>query len=312
MDNIEQAAGLDTIDDLAQFIVDTSEEPTEDEDTQNADDDAGEDDDPADDSDDEPESDKPEEQTSPKFKVSIKGDDGTDQEVEVDQKELISGYQRHADYTRKTQELSTREREVTQAVATRLQEGQSHYMQQAQMAQAAVRQLAGLRSADEMAVLAQTDPAQWVQEQQRERAINGVLNQLEQGLNTERTQQQNVQKQQQQQAFSDAWSVLSEAKIDKSALQKIYATVTTKYGIPAAQLSNLYDPKLVLALRDAVAYQELKDKKAAVTKKVEAAPRLPAARQAVPRNEQADKKLSARFSSGKAKLNDLAAYLNSH
>lgn len=312
MDNIEQADGLDTIDDLAQFIVDTSEEPTEDDDTQNPDDDAEVVEDPADDPDDEPESEEPEEQPSLKFKVSVKGEDGTDQEVEVDQKELINGYQRHADYTRKTQELSTREREVTQAVATRLQDGQNHYMQQAQMAQAAVRQLAGLRSADEMAVLAQTDPAQWVQEQQRERAINGVLSQLEQGLNTERAQQQNAQKQQQQQAFSDAWSVLSEAKIDKSALQKIYATVTTKYGIPAAQLSNLYDPKLVLALRDAVAYQELKDKKVAVTKKVEAAPRLPAARQAVPRNEQADKKLSARFSSGKAKLSDLAAYLNSH
>jgi hypothetical protein len=68
------------------------------------------------------------------------------------------------------------------------------------------------------------------------------------------------------------------------------------------------DPALVLLMRDAVAYQGLKDKKAEVTAKAKDAPKLPQ-RQSVPKNEQVNQKLERRFSSGKAKLNDLAAFI---
>jgi hypothetical protein len=62
-------------------------------------------------------------------------------------------------------------------------------------------------------------------------------------------------------------------------------------------------------MRDAAAYQELKAKKAEVVKKAQDAPRLPAQRQSVPKNEQVNKRLDAKFASGKAKLSDLAAYI---
>jgi hypothetical protein len=65
---------------------------------------------------------------------------------------------------------------------------------------------------------------------------------------------------------------------------------------------------MVQVMRDAVAYRALKAQKADVTKKVQAAPRLPT-RQAQPANERRDRELDAKFKSGKAKLNDLAAYL---
>jgi len=42
---------------------------------------------------------------------------------------------------------------------------------------------------------------------------------------------------------------------------------------------------------------------------VKDAPRLPAARQPVPRNEKLAKQIDARFKGGKAKLDDLAAYI---
>lgn len=314
----------DTIDSIADFLADhpaadasgpakkqgkqqTSEDPEEDQSEELEENE----DDPADDEEDTP-SEEPEKQTSLKFKVPVKGEDGADTSIEVDEKELIAGYQRHSDYTRKTQELANREREVTQQVATRLQEGQNHYMQQAQLAHAAVRQLAGLKSSEEMAVLAQTDPAQWVQEQQRERAISGVLNQLEAGLQEEQAQIQAMQKQNQKKAFEHAWSVLNEAKIDKPALQKIYTTVSDKYGITPQQLSNLYDPKFVMVMRDAAAYQELKAQKATVTKKAQEAPKLPTARQTPARDEQRAQQLDKRFSSGRAKLSDLAEFLHTN
>lgn len=312
-----QATGPESIDSLAEFLVDNSDdETTDDELLQNSEeslednsDESPDEEDPADDEGEDPDSEEAEKQTSLKFKVPVKGEDGTDTTIEVDEKELVAGYQRHADYTRKTQELANKEREVTQVVATRLQQGQAHYMQQAQIAHAAVTQLAGLKSPEEMAMLAQTDPAQWVQEQQRERAIHGVLDQLQQGLNHEQAQLQSVQKQHQQQAFQHAWGVLGNEGIDKPKLQKIYATVSEKYGIAPQQLNNLYDPKIVMIMRDAALYQDLKDKRAVVTKKAAEAPRLPAQRQSVPKQEQRNKALSSKFSTGKAKLGDLAAWI---
>jgi hypothetical protein len=184
--------GPGTIDDLAAFLVDNPEadteeesQPSEESQEDNSDESAeSAEDAPADDdSAEEKSEDDAKKQTSAlKFKVPVKGADGQDQTIEVDEKELVAGYQRHADYTRKTQELADREREVTQQVATKLEEGRNHYLQQAQLARAAVLQLAGLKSPQEMAQLAQADPASWVAEQQRANAIQGVLSQLEQGM----------------------------------------------------------------------------------------------------------------------------------
>lgn len=311
-----------TIDDLAQFLVDNSDadadestdeekdQPSEESDADNSEE--ADDTDPADDEDDDKsDSDKPESQTSLKFKVPVKGEDGTDQTIEVDEKELVAGYQRHSDYTRKTQELSNKEREVTQTVATKLQEGQNYYLQQAQMAHAAVRQFAGLKSPEEMAQLAHTDPAAWVQEQQRERYVAATLQQLEHGMQRETAEQENTRKQNEAKAYEATWEELKKDGIDKAALKKVFDTMRDKYQVPNERLANVMDPVLVRIMRDAAAYQELKDKKALVTKKAVDAPRLPAQRQSVPRDEQRTKALDRKFSSGKAKLKDLAAYLES-
>lgn len=313
----------ESIDDLAEFLVDNSDadaaEPTDEEEGQTSEEtdednsDEADDTDPADDKspDEDEESEEAKKQTSLKFKVPVKGEDGADTTIEVDEKELVAGYQRHSDYTRKTQELATKEREVTQVLTTKLQEGQSYYMQQAQMAHAAVRQFAGLKSPDEMAQLAQIDPAAWVQEQQRERYVAATLQQIEHGLQRETAEQENTRKQNEAKAYEAAWSELSKDGIDKPTLKKVFDTMRDKYQVPNERLATVMDPKLVRIMRDAAAYQELKDKKAAVTKKVQDAPKLPAQRQNVPKQVQRDQALNKRFATGKAKLSDLAAYLNS-
>lgn len=310
-----------SIDDLAQFLVDTPEadasDPTDEEQGQTSDEslednsEEANDSDPADDEspEEDEESEEAKKQTSLKFKVPVKGEDGADTTIEVDEKELVTGYQRHSDYTRKTQELATREREVTQTVATKLQEGQNYYMQQAQMAHAAVRQFAGLKSPEEMAQLAATDPAAWVQEQQRERFVASTLQQLEQGIQRETAEQEATRKRQEAEAYEATWTELKKDGLDKPALKKIFDTMQEKYKVPPARLAAVYDPVLVRIMRDAAAYQELKDKKAAVVKKVQNAPKLPAQRQSVPKQEQQNKALNAKFASGKAKLKDLAAYI---
>jgi len=69
------------------------------------------------------------------------------------------------------------------------------------------------------------------------------------------------------------------------------------------------NPDVVRIMRDAAAYQDLLGRKSAVTRKAQEAPKLPAQRQSVPRNEAKSKAINQRFTNGKAKLNDLAAFL---
>ena len=312
----------DAGDDLVNFLVD-NHEADEKEDLPNGDDapddsdnaDAATDDDsPADDdsADDAEDSEKAKQTGAIKFKFTVPGEDGKPVEVELDEKGVKESYLRHADYTRKTQELATRTRDVDAAAITRVQEAQTYHVEQVQIAHAAVAQLAGLKNDQEMAHLAQVDPAAWVAESQRQKAIRAVLGNMEQSMQQERARAEQTQKQAQKAAFDAAWVELGGKGIDKPGLAKIYKSVTEEYGIGADALSTVYDAKAVQVMRDAVAYRELLKRKGAVTKQVKDAPRLPAARTRVPEKEQANKKLNQRFRSGNAGLNDLASYLGNN
>jgi hypothetical protein len=128
-----------------------------------------------------------------------------------------------------------------------------------------------------------------------------------------REQQELAQKHQEnaQKEISRAWGVLGQQGIDKAKLTDIFDRVHTKYGVPKERLHNVTDPALVLLMRDAVAYQGLKDKKAEVTAKAKEAPKLPQ-RQSVPKSEKVNQTLNRRFATGKAKLNDLAAFISNN
>ena len=304
------------LDDLASFLEDKPLEASdEQEDDATPQEDSQEEPDEAESAVDESEAEATEEeaedQPSATFKVTVKGEDGADQTIDVDQKELIAGYQRQRDYTVKTQALAERERQAFEVVTQEIEKSRAHYMQQAQLAHMAVRELAGMRSDEEMAVLAQTDPSLWVQEQQRAAAVRTRLQQIQQGVQSEQAQAQQMQAQQRQQLFSKAWDVLQEKGIDKPKLAGIYQEASKRYGFGEQEFANVYDPRIVLALRDAVAYRALHDKKPAVQQKAQAAPKLPATKQPVARSETKIKQLETRFTrKGGAKLDDLAAYLS--
>ena len=310
----ESAPG--NLDDLASFLEDKPLEASdEQEDDATPQEDSQEEPDEAESAVDESEAEATEEeaedQLSATFKVTVKGEDGADQTLDVDQKELIAGYQRQRDYTVKTQALAERERQAFEVVTQEIEKSRAHYMQQAQMAHMAVRELAGMRSDEEMAVLAQTDPSLWVQEQQRAAAVRTRLQQIQQGVQSEQAQAQQMQAHQRQQLFSKAWDVLQEKGIDKPKLAGIYQEASKRYGFGEQEFANVYDPRIVLALRDAVAYRALHDKKPAVQQKAQAAPKLPATKQPVARSETKIKQLETRFArKGGAKLDDLAAYLS--
>jgi len=244
-----------------------------------------------------------------KFKVPVKAEDGTDSTIEVDEKELIAGYQRHSDYTRKTMELGQREEQALQTVQKRLDEGRQHFLHEAQKVHMAIRTLAGLKSDEEMAALAQSDPSAWVQENARAQAIHGVLRQIEESIRSDAgkaTQQQNEAAQAE---FHRAWGVLGKEGIDKPKLQAIFDGVHEAYGVPKEKFAGVRDPALVLLMRDALKFRELDKKAAGIKKVVEKAPPVPAARQPVPQATRANKQLDTKFRSGKASTRDLGRWL---
>ena len=285
--------------------------PDESDNAENADDQADDLDDDDDESDDE-EDDKTEPPPDRKIKVKTKDDDGTESEIEVSETELASSYLRQQDYTRKTQALSQRENQAVQFLQGKHDEVRNQYMQQAEYTRAAVIQMAGIRNESEMAQLANSDPAAWVNESQRQQSIRNFLSQLDNQMTQEREQAQHQAQEQNSQSLNRAreksWAELSKEKIDKPALIKIYGDVTKTYGFSNDELGGVNDYRLVKMMRDATAYQALKSKAPEVTRKAQAAPPMPN-RQATPAQTRKDQELNARFKGGRAKLNDLAAYL---
>lgn len=306
-------------DDVAQFLIDnpdadgaddqqelapTDESPSgEDKDEPETDDDGPDDAD---------ESAEPLDPTSQrKFKVTVKGEDGADLQQEVDEKELVAGYQRQADYSRKTAELARREEQATEVVRAKVSEAQNHFIQQAQMAQALVARLAGLRSPEEMLELSRQDPAAYVAEQARQQQVHGMIAGLQNQWQQEQFRSQQEQQAAMQQSFSRCWGVLGQKGIDKPKLQHIFETVSKDYGIDQSRFATLSDPAVVMVMRDAVAYRELQKKKTEVSHKAAAVPRLPQ-QTSVPRNDTQDKKRSDRLRSGRGSRDDLAAFIAQH
>ena len=319
MDGQAEMAPL-SADDVAQFLIDNPEAdgaddqqeqaPTDESPSDEDTDESETADDSPDDADDESDE-QPDPTSGRKFKVTVKGEDGADLTQEVDEKELIAGYQRHADYSRKTAELARREEQAVEIVRAKVSEAQNHYVQQAQMAQALVARLAGLRSPEEMLELSRQDPAAYVAEQARQQQVHSMIAGLQNQWQQEQFRAQQDQQAALQQSFARCWGVLGQKGIDKPKLQHIFDSYSKYYGISPERFATLNDPAVVLSMRDAVAYQELQKKKSEVTQKAAAAPRLPQ-KSPVPRADTQDKKRVERLRSGRGSRDDLAAFIAQH
>lgn len=94
-----------------------------------------------------------------KIALKVKGEDGKEETIEATREELAASYMRQADYTRKTQALAQREAQAVEFLTQKHEEMRGQYVSQAELARTAIVAMAGIKSADEMAQLAQTDPA---------------------------------------------------------------------------------------------------------------------------------------------------------
>ena len=312
-----QAQAPDAGDDLIAFLeaddgnADAPIEPIDDEGPEDSDnpDAETEEDEPAEEDGDEPESDDAKPASSLKFKVPVKGEDGAETTIEVDEKELVAGYQRHSDYTRKTQDLARQRDEVQTVAMQKIEEGRNQFLQESQRVRSGILRLAQIPNDQELYALAQRDPAAAQAEQMRINVVRGELQQLEAAEKQVQEQQKQSAAEADQRAISACWGSLGQAGFDKPKLQALFDDVHKEFGIEQHRFETVRDPKLILMMRDAVEFKKLKARAGAVTKKVDAAPRLPAQRQSAAPQERTNKHLEQKFRSGNAGLRDLARFV---
>lgn len=231
---------------------------------------------------DEPEGDDDDAQpTSRKWKVK----DADGEEVEVDEEELLKGYSRQSDYTRKTQELAKHRKdadaELVQARAERQQYAQA-------------LQLMAQRLQDDPQVdwdtLYKTDPIEYFRQrdQQRQRQEQRQAVQAEQ-MRVAQQQQAESEKAMRQRLTEEArllsdaipqWKDAGKAKAEREAIRD---HAVSKLGFQAEDIDGITDHRVVVALRKAWLYDQAIGKKDRI---VQEAPKQRSANPTAPQPQQ--------------------------
>jgi len=209
----------------------------------------------------------------PRYKVKASGE-----EVEVTLNDLIKGYQREADYTKKTQTLAEQRKQVEseRAVIEQAKQERDQYQQRLAAIEGALRQA----PQENLEALKENDPIGYAvkvaEQTQRERQL--------QAIGAERARIAEQQQAEQSQHLSQFLAVEAQKLSDaipeyadeqKSVqVKKDIRDYAKKIGWSDQELASVYDSRAVLTLYKAMQYEKLMNNKAGVTKKVSEAPKM--------------------------------------
>lgn len=306
MEDQNGSAQTDPMDDVASaFLEEDSEDSVDarDPDPDNAavdGDDADEDEDG-----DDAEEGEPEEESG-RYKVTVKNESGEVVEKQVTLDELKAGFARHEDVEVAKRSYETQSRSLHQEA--------SQYVQKVEQAKEAklgefatlMSQALQVTSPADMMGLAQSDPQAYAQAMARQQVLQSIQGQIQAEQQQSALQRQHLTEQQTMQRVEAAKSELARSGITTAQVQKTYEQAIKSYGYTAEELGSNLDHKLVLVLKDAAAFRALKDKEPQVAKKLREAPKLPPSKLQSAR--RVDTKRQQRFASGRASVDDLAAF----
>lgn len=203
------------------------------------------------------------------YKVKIDG-----AEIDVPEDELLKGYSRTADYTRKTQKLSE-ERKALEAEAQAVRAEREQYSQTLAALKAQLQSV----SEPDWATLADQDPIEFVKQKELHRDRKEKL----QALEAEQRRVADLQNHEQQRALyqyvqeeqarlAQAIPEWKDANIAKAEKEKI-ANFALSLGYSEADIAQIYDHRAVVALRKAALYDEMMSKAKLQTEKVKDGPK---------------------------------------
>ena len=210
----------------------------------------------------------------PRYKVKASGE-----EIEVTLDDLIKGYQREADYTKKTQTLAEQRKQVEaeRQVIEQAKLQRDQYQERLAMIESAYRNAA---PQENLEALKETDPIGYAfkvaEQTQREKQLQAI--QLErariaQQQQAEQSQSLNSHLAVEAQKLAEA--IPEYADEQKSVqVKKDIRDYARKIGWSDEELASVYDSRAVLTLYRAMQYEKLMGNKAGVTKKVNEAPKM--------------------------------------
>lgn len=211
-------------------------------------------------------------EAEPTVTVKIDGKD-----VEVPLSELKNGYQRQADYTRKTMEVSEQRKAAEAERAQALQERQA-YAANLQRMQAQLEGALQQQQQTNWEELLQSDPVEYLKQQHQAQARQAQLNQvyaeqqrisaLQQAEQAQVRQSYLAQQQEELLAKLPEWKDAQKAQAEKTALRNYLL----ESGYDRQTVETITDAKAVLLARKAMLYDQMVGKASAAAKRVSTLP----------------------------------------
>jgi hypothetical protein len=204
----------------------------------------------------------------PVYTVTV---DGTDYEVTQD--ELIQGYQRNADYTRKTQELAVEKQQSSEFVERSKKDVEAKLGQLTQLNQAAQAQLQEEYANIDFEKLYDEDPVEAARLEHKMRKKHEQLAQVQQQTQELQSQEFNKYLEEQQKQLNIKIPELSNP--DKGPqFRKQMRDYLSSVGFNSQEIDSVYDHRYVMLVRDAMSYRNLQKAKPQIKKKAVNAPKV--------------------------------------
>ena len=201
------------------------------------------------------------------------------EEKEVTVEDLISGYQKGDDYTKKSQALAE-QRKAVEAEAHAVQEAMQLREQYAQRLDQVKVLLENSDEQVDLDELKENDPITWSIKVAEKTENNKKLNLIQQEQNRlAQAHQKQVSEQQAKLVAHEAEMLTSKVKefSDPKKAEQIKGEIRNfgkSIGFSDQELAQVYDHRHVMVLQKAMAYDRIQKAKAGVTKKVAKAPKM--------------------------------------
>ena len=214
------------------------------------------------------------EEDQPRYRVKV---DGQESEVTID--ELVKGYQREKDYTKKTQMLAEHRKavEAERHTVEQAKQLRDTYAQRLQIIEQALRSQSDGENLNE---LKETDPigyavavAERSENEKRLYAIRAEQARIAQMQQSEQAQQLSQVVTQEADKLSKVLPEYADPQKGET-IRKSIRSYAESVGFSADELSKVYDSRAVLTLYKAMQYDKLMSNKGEVNKKLSQAPKM--------------------------------------
>jgi len=204
----------------------------------------------------------------PYYSVTV---DGTDLSVNLE--ELIQGYQRNADYTRKTQELAQERNQSSEFVERSKKDVEAKLQKLDQLNNAAQAQLQQEYAEVDFEKLYDEDPVEAARLEHKMRRKHEQLAQVQQQTQELQSQEFNKYLGEQQKLLSQKIPEFMDEQKGPRFKQQM-RDYLGNIGFNDTEINSVYDHRYVMLVKDAMSYRNLQKAKPGIKKKVANAPKV--------------------------------------